>query len=268
MTNPSPKPKYRYATVQHREITIDRDFTVREIREDHVRTLLAALRTGGRLDRLLVWEDLRDPQRPRLVLLDGQHRLSAYHNHRQGKGALLPVPVRIVTCDELTAHRLTAQRNSKDKLPLSFAEKMNLAWRLVWLADAKLSKAEIVSDTGASRTTVHNMRRRRRAMIAAGKEPTGEWWRDAKDSPPCQPEETDVESKIKELAEVLKGPAEAMRRQPAAVKWAVLEVVFGTYEARQFAWHGLKAGEDEFDDDAPQIESIIAATGAEEDLGF
>ncbi|MRH20603.1 ParB N-terminal domain-containing protein, partial [Rhodovulum strictum] len=196
-------PSYRRAYVQPREITRDPAFTVRDIREDHVRTLYAALRNSGRLDPVLVWEDLRDPDRLRLVLLDGQHILAAYENQRRKTKVAKGIPVRIVTCDEITAHRLAAQRNSRDKLPLTFAEKMNLAWRLVWLADAALSKADIVGDTGASRTTVHNMRQRRRAMIAAGKQPTGEWWRDAKDTPPEQPEETDMEARIAELADTL-----------------------------------------------------------------
>lgn len=123
--------------------------------------------------------------------------------------------------------------------------------------------------TGASRTTVHNMRQRRRAMIAAGKQSTGEWWRDSKDTPPEQPEETDVEAHIAELAETLKRPAEAIRREPAAIKWRVLERVFGTYEARQFAWHGLNADLDEFSDEAARIEKMTVATGTiDEDCGF
>ena len=261
-------PTYRRAYVQPREITLDPAFKVRELREDHVRTLLGALRTTGRLDSVLVWEDLRNPERPRLVLLDGQHRLAAYENHRRRSKAGKSIPIRIASCDEVTAHRLAAQRNSRDKLPLTFAEKMNLAWRLVWLADAQLSKADIVGDTGVSRTTVHNMRKRRKEMIAAGKDTSGEWWRDAKDTEAGQPEETDIEARVAELAELFKRPAEAMRRDAAQVKWAVFERVFGTYEARQFAYFGLYANTDEFSDEANSLERIVSATGADDDCGF
>lgn len=106
-------------------------------------------------------------------------------------------------------------------------------------------------------------------MIAAGKEPTGEWWRDAKDNPTDQQEETNMDAKITALAEPLRSPAEALRREIAAVKWAVLERVFGTNEARQFAWHGLNAGVDEFSDEARAVDGITAATGtSDEDCGF
>ena len=261
-------PTYRRAIIQPREITHDTSFTVRDIRDDHVRTLLTALRTTGRLDPVLLWDDQRDPERPRLVLLDGQHRLAAYHNDRRRKSGTQGIPARIVSCDEVMAHRLAAQRNSRDKLPLTCAEKMNLAWRLVWLADAQLSKADIMNDTGVGRTTVHNMRVRRKAMIAAGQEPTGEWWRDRKDTPLDQPEEIDMEARIADLAEALKRPAEAMRREPAEVKWRVLERVLGTYEARQVAWRGLQLDYDEFDEEAHKIAPITRDTGTDGDTDF
>lgn len=265
---PPTTPAYRRAYVQPREITLDPAFKVRETREVHVKTLLTALRTTGRLDPVLVWDDQRDPERPRLVLLDGLHRLAAYENRRRRTQDAKSIPVRIVSCDVVTAHRLSAQRNSRDKLPLTFAEKMDLAWRLVWLADAQLSKADIVGDTGVSRTTVHNMRKRRKVMIAMASEPTGEWWRDAKDARPGTSEETDMEARIAELAEPLKRPAEAMRWEPAAVKWGVLERVFGTYEARQFAWYGIHADADEFSDEANAGEKITTMTGVESDCDF
>ncbi|MRH22964.1 hypothetical protein GH815_18600 [Rhodovulum strictum] len=78
-----------------------------------------------------------------------------------------------------------------------------------------------------------------------------------------------MEARIAELADTLKRPAEAMRRESAAIKWRVLERVFGTYEARQFAWHGLNADLDEFSDEAAAIEKITVATGTlDEDCDF
>lgn len=253
---PHKSPSNRCAYVQPREINHDPKFAIRQIQEHHVRTLLTALRTTGKLDPILLWDDRRDPQQPRLTLIDGQHRVAAHINQQSSGKRTKGVLARIISCDEITAHRLAAQRNSKDKLPLTFSEKMDLAWRLVWLSEAALSKAEIVSDTGVSRTTVHNMRKRRREMLEAGNEPTGEWWRDSKDNTPEAQEETNLTKKVRQYAEALKGPAEAMRREPADVKWGVLEHVFGTYEARQVAWHGLQSETDEFDDDADKVETV------------
>jgi hypothetical protein len=249
-------PTYRRAFVQNREITHDPAFAVRGLQCHHIRTLLIVLRQTGRLEPILLWDDRRDPERHRLVLLDGQHRAAAYANHRRNTKVAKSIPARIVCCDEVTAHRLAAQRNSRDKLPLTFAEKMNLAWRLVWLADAKLSKADIVGDTGVSRTTVHNMRQRRKAMIAAEITATGEWWRDSRDDTPGKPEETDMEAKIKAYAETFMKPAEAMRRETAEVKWDVMERVFGSYEARQFAYYGLTSPMSEFMNDGITIERV------------
>ncbi|MCC1482323.1 ParB N-terminal domain-containing protein [Roseibaca sp. Y0-43] len=250
-------PTYRRANVNLREINFDPEFSIRDIQEHHVRTLVAALRTKGKLDPILLLDDKRNPEQPKLTLIDGHHRVAAYKTQQRSQKHPKPVNALIVSCDEITAHRLAAQRNSKDKLPLTTTEKLNLAWKLVWLSEAALSKAEIVNDTGVSRTTVHNMRKRRRQMLEAGKEPTGEWWKDSKDNSLGTQEETDLDKKLEKYVDALKGPAEAMRREPAEVKWGVLEYVFGTYEARQIAWHGIYTAQDDFELDAPQLEHVI-----------
>lgn len=249
-------PSYRKAHVHAREVFHDTAFAVRDAQPHHVRTLLTALRNTGRLEPILVWDDRRDPSRPRLVLLDGQHRLAAYANLRRGSGAGAgagaKVPVRIVSCDEVMARRLSAQRNSRDKLPLTKAERLNLAWRLVWLKDAVLSKAEIVSDTGASRSTVGNMRHRRQAMIAAGAQETGDWFRDRRDGAgDWQPDEGNPAARIASFTDALLGPATGLRRESLEVQWAVMEAMLGVFGAKCLAEYG--AGEsDEFDPEAMQ----------------
>jgi hypothetical protein len=86
------------------------------------------------------------------LLLDGHHRHKAYTEHGYNK----PVPVEVFrgTLDE--AFGTSFNSNSKNKLPMTNAEKSNGAWRTVVLT--KLSISKTVEISGRSKQTIVHMR--------------------------------------------------------------------------------------------------------------
>lgn len=173
--NSDTKLAYRNAQVQPRDITWLDDFSMRDdgLIKAHIRILAQTLKNTGKLDRVLLWKDNRVSDNPRLVLLDGAHRLAAYRSiNRLGKGNNRGIPATIVECDMKTAHLLALAGNTKDCLPLTATERANAAWRLVMHSTIKFSKAEIARAAGVAPRTVANMRKRFKEMTNAG--------------PPCQ----------------------------------------------------------------------------------
>lgn len=253
----------RNAYVQPREITELDEFFSRPIDRAHVRTLAQTIERKETLDRIVLWHDDRDPERPRLVLLDGRHRLAAYRAARgTRKGHNRGIPARILTCDRATAHLRAVEDNAKNRLALTTWQRMDAAWHLVRLFDDNgLSKRQIRDATGASERTVANMRVRWREMIAADKEPTGEWRRDRSDEAwqPAEPEE--YEQLIETRLAAFKPAAGAMTRDPDAVVWEVLARSFGEHRLRQLFEYGLGGEEpDEFFD-----HHVTAETGTAKD---
>jgi ParB-like chromosome segregation protein Spo0J len=96
--------------------------------------------------------------------VDGHHRLAAYVEAGRGHS---DVPVRVFEGSLEEALVLAARTNTRDKLPMSRAEKSNAAWRLV--LTTQVSKATLAEAAGVSERTVAHMRRVQRALQESGR---------------------------------------------------------------------------------------------------
>jgi hypothetical protein len=180
-----------------REITIDPDFQFRQLGIDkgHVRGLAQTLRSAGNLDPILVWQevDTSGQLTGRIVLLDGHQRLAAYATAKGHRGA---IPAVVLKGDRAEAMFAAVGANSRESLPLTKSERMDAAWRLVRLPSKRVTVMSVAKAAGVAPRTVDNMRKRWKALEAAGKEITGYWWRDRQDELPemkDRPEMTDAE---------------------------------------------------------------------------
>lgn len=118
----------------------------------HVLKLVAAIRKrkGRALDPVTVWWDGKG-----WACVDGHHRHEAYSLAELGSKHLVPVEVFEGTLSQAMA--AAASANTKDKLPMSSAEKSNAAWRMVVMTS--MSKADAAKAAGVSESTVANMRK-------------------------------------------------------------------------------------------------------------
>ena len=180
-----------------REIATDAAFQFRQQGTDtaHAKSLAQTLRTVGDLDPILVWQEADADGQPtgRLVLLDGHHRLAAYATAKGHRGA---VPAVVLMGDRTGAMLAAVKANSRESLPLTKNERMDAAWRLVRLPSKRLTVPAVAEAAGVAPRTVDNMRKRWKAVEAAGKEVTGHWWRDRLDELPemkDRPEMTDAQ---------------------------------------------------------------------------
>lgn len=129
--------------------------------EAHIRVLQDAIGNPEKpnsLDPLLVWWSGQQ-----WYVIDGFHRLQAYF--RAEVRMRVPVSVFAGTLEEAMA--AAAAANSKDKLPMTSRDKMNMAWRLVRFTE-KLSKAAIASDCAIASRSVANMRKVKAQLIEQG----------------------------------------------------------------------------------------------------
>jgi hypothetical protein len=122
--------------------------------ELQARGLMSALENEGQLDPLLV-----TPVGRRVFVVDGHHRLEAYHAGAWTK----MVPVRWFEGD-LRAAQLEAMRlNRKNKLRMTDTSRREAAWRLMkerkTNPDRALTWESITSVTGVSKGTLSNMYR-------------------------------------------------------------------------------------------------------------
>jgi hypothetical protein len=227
------KPTYHNAHVQPREITTLTEFNHREngINRSHVRTLVQTLRNTGRLEPVLLWKDRRDPTVPRLVLLDGAHRLAAYGAlNGLGRGHNRGVPAKIAECDPKAASLLALSGNTRDSLPLTTNERTDAAWQLVRHETITFSKAEIARASGVSPRTVSNMRKRFRELTDVGTTPNGRWWIDRWGNDRTDTfdlNDLDKNAKVKALTAALQGPLGGWKRESEEVLALALENVFG-----------------------------------------
>ena len=222
----------------------------------HVRTLAQALRNGGgKLDPILLWREIGPSgDMGRLILLAGAHRLAAYRQARKGtQGANKAVPAIVATCSRAEAMALALFANSKDTLPLTQREKTDGAWRLVRFHNDTHSKTKIASISGISPRTVTRMRGRWKAMLEAGLEATGQWWRDRLEDP-LEDTAQDGLTEAERMAEVIK-LGNALRE--AAGSWPkldstlvaeALQVAFGFHlrGMAEFLYGASEDDEDEF----------------------
>ena len=124
--------------------------------EDHVKDLVAVLKTGQDLDRVILWHD---PDENELVLVDGHHRIAAYKRLGNRK----KVPALVYSCDLRQARVMALKENVKTRLPLTTEERMDAAWQLVCL-DC-YSRRETLEASGVSDGTVAKMRRTRKQLL-------------------------------------------------------------------------------------------------------
>ncbi len=113
-------------------------------------------------------------------VIDGHHRLEAFRkvqvDYPKLKIENVPVTVFVGTLYEAIAQSVAL--NSKDKLPMRKADKLERAWKLVCLDDG-MTKTHIHNATTISERTVATMRKKRADLIERGEEPL-EWsWLDA-----------------------------------------------------------------------------------------
>ena len=83
------------------------------------------------------------------------------------------------SCSVEDARLLALRENSKARLPLTKAERMDAAWQLVCLNHPEYSKKVIRETTGVGDGTVANMRRTRKALLERGTDPDflpAHWW--------------------------------------------------------------------------------------------
>lgn len=137
--------------------------------ESHVAALVDALNRGQTLDPIAVW---KNPETGQLTVTDGHHRLEAFRRTKTGK-----VQAWVYCCGRELAPLIAIRDNAKTKLPLTYDDKANYAWKLTM--EEKLSKEVIVDHCGVSDGTVGNMRRVWKSLRAQGGEDVPKTWRAA-----------------------------------------------------------------------------------------
>ena len=234
-------PKVERRHLYPREVTLDPAFQFRHYENDkaHVRSLIQVLHTVGDLDPILVWQEKAadGKETERLILLDGRHRLAAYANV---KGHCLGIPARIFYGDLEGAMLAAVQANSRESLPLSKNERMDAAWKLVRLPGRRITVRAVAGAAGVAPRTVDMMRKRWLSMVATGKQPTGQWWRDRQDDlaekMDC-PEMTDKErrERIKQAATLIKEAFGKLPWQDEQLAAEALQAAVGTNKLRGMA---------------------------------
>lgn len=139
---------------QIRDATVD---------ERHVSELMKVLSIKGSIDPLHVWR-CGDA----IILIDGHHRLEAYR--RWNREAEVPVIFFKGSVDE--AIRFAEEANGDHKLPITYEERANYAWKLVIHAEdlGKLSKAQLIARTTISKGTIDTMRKVARELGSRARE--------------------------------------------------------------------------------------------------
>jgi ParB-like chromosome segregation protein Spo0J len=117
-------------------------------KEDHIFDLANALRDREKpLDPILVF-----PVGERYYVVDGHHRINAYHSAKWKN----PIPVMVFNGSFQDARIEAFRRNSKNKLAMTKQDKMEGTWRLV--KEENLSISETSDATGASPSQISIMR--------------------------------------------------------------------------------------------------------------
>lgn len=219
------------------------------IAKGHVHELARTIRNGTDLDPIKVWKDVKTGL---LFILDGRHRAAAYR-FKKAKD----IPARLFIGDRNAARLEAAKDNSKTSFPWTTAECTKYAWGLV--IDGAGSKRQIVQASNVSTGTVNNMRKRLAEIVAAGAEPSGNWWVDRNDRKQDgqMEDETDAmkQARVAKLKDYLQGIETRFKldfgRRPTmeelglANRWHL-----GLPRFKAMASGGYLADEDEFSEDA------------------
>jgi hypothetical protein len=256
------------------DIVLSEDFRFRgAFRPDAsmVRVLAQRVRTSGRLDPVLLWQeqDADGVTSGRLLLLDGRHRLAAY---RSAWKSDRKVPAVVLHCTRHHALLAAVRANTRETLPLTAQERADAAWRLV-RAPEGFTVRETSEASGVSPRTVDNMRKRAKEMNASGREPTGTWWRDKQDHNgeiDEKPEMTDQQRQalVERMAKEIKAVLGKTPWQDLNLVGEVFAAAVGYQRHRQIAeyLHGNN-GEDDWSYDEP-VRLSTGATDEDSDGDF
>lgn len=199
------------------------------LNEEHVETLRRIRKDGRELDHVLVIQ-----VGPLTILLDGHHRLEAYHRHPAGD---LCIPVEFFAGSLEEALDAAGEANTRARLQMTAEERQNFAWRRTVLGIGSIKQVSRVA--GVSERSVTTMRQVR-DRIANGGGPTPSMkpgffgtWREARkavreDSGEASFDyEEHMEAKARQLAgDLYKRHGTAFTREPAMTA-RVLEIMFG-----------------------------------------
>lgn len=119
----------------------------------HSETLKVCLKASPTqtLEAIVVWWSGK-----RWIALDGHHRVEAYRRlERDTKGTIQRIPVVTFEGPLDTAIAKSIELNARDKLPMTYDDKANAAWRLI--VEESLSKSEISRVTTVHRNTLTKM---------------------------------------------------------------------------------------------------------------
>ncbi len=240
--------------IDHRLLTLEPAFRYRSEAdsESHLAALRKTLRNTGRLDAVLVWQEVDSTDQPtgRVVLLDGHYRVAAYRAEQHSeKIAGNGIPVIMIECNRVEAHLHALAANSKDNLPLTAQERLNAAWCLTRAFRNRISKPQLAKASGVAERTIGNMRQQLRKFDEAKEMPDGNWFIDRR-----YPEENDYtppsDEARREMVEALTG---ALRSALSEVRTRDTEVIGDALQsalgARQFSLVADYLGLGDVDDD-------------------
>ncbi|MDV7144089.1 hypothetical protein R3X27_15480 [Tropicimonas sp. TH_r6] len=189
-------------TVTFDQIALDDTFSMREQRRKvdlnkqpkgrvsgtHLQHLRTVLKNGGLLDPVKLWQEVdgQGGTTGRLVVLDGRYRIAAYRAEQATKDRKklgkkptpVTIPARIYAVTKAEALLIALQSNSKETLPLTYSERSNAAWRMVWEFGDSIPKPRLAAASGISPRTILTMRRQRKAFRDANDTPSLDWRKD------------------------------------------------------------------------------------------
>lgn len=246
------------------------------LNREHIRELAQAYRNSGKLDPVLLWAEVQGEKLTgRLLLLDGKHRLAAYHTVRKSpEGRKRTVPAVILTGTREEAMKAAAAANANARLPWTLAERTNFAWRMVRALWAEFSRVDIAKATAISEATVSRMRRRWRVIAPSPTPPSGHWCIDREDrqddrklaAPPTPAEiQRQVETLKALLKTAQKGFVAATGGKPSAmIMGEAMKGIMGTVRFKNMYAGAMLIEEDEFSQD-PDRAPVEATTGTLEE---
>ncbi|OCP20978.1 MULTISPECIES: ParB N-terminal domain-containing protein [unclassified Ensifer] len=170
--------------------TLENVFQARtgQLNEAHIGELEAAIRTHGTLEPVIMWRC-----GAYALLLEGHHRLEAYQRTEQQTQKPISIPVTWFEGSVEAAIVRASSANTRAKLPMAKAEKLDHAWRLV--LSGAFSVKEVIDASSISRRTIMTMRSVRnklgddakrcaswRAALAQAHGLGGDWSEDEEDA--------------------------------------------------------------------------------------
>lgn len=243
-----------YTNLDHRQLTIDPTFRHRASpdSESHLADLRKSLRNTGRLDAVLVWQEVDDAGKPtgRLVLLDGHYRIAAYRAEQfKGKIEGNGVPSVLLKCNRLEAHLTALAANSKNTLPLTMQERLNAAWSLVRTYRNNISKPRLAKASGVAERTIANMRQQLRKFEEDKETPEGNWLIDRRypaENDFTPPSDEARRAMVETLSQGLRAALNEVRTRDIEIIGDAVQSALGP---RQFALVADYLGEGDADED-------------------